>query len=647
MSDVTTAEATTASAADARGRTYRLAFVTTHFIPYQVPLFRRLAQDPRIQLHVYAWSDNGRERFLEAQAKTPTPSSFPPAAGYSLTVLRGFDSLPKLARSAWRLWQAVRRESYDALVVTSYGSAYGWATFLVGLAARVPMMASGHSIAYPRPWWKRLVKRVFLPVMFRRMAAFLPQSTASAELYGHYGAPRERVFLFPFAVDNDYFRVQTRRLRPLQSQLKRELGFAPDTVVILFVGHLVARKRPLDVLRAAERLDADARVGVLFVGDGPLRGELEACAAQQKRVRVICAGRRSQAELPRFYAAADLFVLPSEEDPWGAVVNEAMCAGLPVVTTSRVGAARDIVRAGENGFVYPAGDVRRLADVLTVLVAQPAIRDAMGRRSLEIISTWTYDRCVEAIHQALERARENPAAEKSGPRQADKLHLGCGLTTPAGWVHLDGSWNTWLAQHPFLRRVLQQLHLLPAGVADIPWPKGIVVHDVRKPLPFPAERFVAVYASHLLEHLYHDEAKRLLRECFRVLRPGGVLRMVVPDLRVAVVDYLQGRPMGKAARDGKGMTPAQQLNRRLRLRPPGPPRGNLFYRFYSTLKDFHTHKWMYDADSLIEEFCQAGFSDVREMTFRQSRLVGIEEVEEASRVLNGEGIIVEGIKPQP
>ena len=69
MSEVTTAEAATRSASVASRRPYRLAFVTTHFIPYQVPLFRRLAQDPRIQLHVYAWSDNGRERFLEAQAK--------------------------------------------------------------------------------------------------------------------------------------------------------------------------------------------------------------------------------------------------------------------------------------------------------------------------------------------------------------------------------------------------------------------------------------------------------------------------------------------------------------------------------------------------------------------------------------------------
>jgi hypothetical protein len=70
----------------------------------------------------------------------------------------------------------------------------------------------------------------------------------------------------------------------------------------------------------------------------------------------------------------------------------------------------------------------------------------------------------------------------------------------------------------------------------------------------------------------------------------------------------------------------------------------VIYRLYTTLKDFHSHKWMYDADSLSRYFREAGFTEVQQMRFLESRIDGIEEVEEASRVLRGEGIIIEGVK---
>ena len=91
--------------------------------------------------------------------------------------------------------------------------------------------------------------------------------------------------------------------------------------------------------------------------------------------------------------------------------------------------------------------------------------------------------------------------------------------------------------------------------------------------------------------------------------------------------------------------PADRMNRRLLFRNPAPPAGNLIYRIYSALKDFHSHKWMYDADSLMEHFRWVGFVEVQQMQFRRSRIEGIEKIELPDRVLNGAGICVEGIKP--
>jgi len=229
-------------------------------------------------------------------------------------------------------------------------------------------------------------------------------------------------------------------------------------------------------------------------------------------------------------------------------------------------------------------------------------------------------------------------------KQVKRVHLGCGLTTPAGWINVDGSWNARLAKHPCLRRALHALRILPGEKFAVPWRSDILIHDVRKPLPFPDSSVGEIYSSHMLEHLYFEEAKRLLEECFRILQAGGVLRMVVPDLRAFITEYLGEKPVGDSSGERAPVTPADRLNERLLLRPAARGSGGLL-GIYAALKDFHSHKWMYDADSLAAHFQRAGFAEVQAMPFQDSRIHGIEEVEQASRVLNGEGICVEGVKP--
>ena len=227
----------------------------------------------------------------------------------------------------------------------------------------------------------------------------------------------------------------------------------------------------------------------------------------------------------------------------------------------------------------------------------------------------------------------------------NRLHLGCGLTTPVGWINIDGSWNARLAKHPVLRRIAHSLRLVSADKLSVPWNPAIFIHDVRNPLPFPADSAEVIYSSHLLEHLYFEEARELVRECFRVLTAGGVLRIVVPDLRAIVREYLGDGRIGEPSADPDSLRPADRLNHRLLMRPSAPPNANCLYRVYTAWKDFHQHKWMYDADSLIALLESSGFTAVREMSLHQSRIADIKDVEQPGRVANGEGICVEGVKP--
>lgn len=226
-----------------------------------------------------------------------------------------------------------------------------------------------------------------------------------------------------------------------------------------------------------------------------------------------------------------------------------------------------------------------------------------------------------------------------------RLNLGCGLLTPQGWVNIDGSWNARLAKFPLIRRMISSLRLLPPGRMEVPWNSSIFIHDVRKPLPFPNESAIAIYASHVLEHLYFQEARKLLLETFRVLAGGGVLRVVVPDLRAIVEEYLGERPFGPLSGQMAALQPADRFNERLLMRASQAPSSSLLYRIYEAWQDFHSHKWMYDRDSLAALFQSVGFTNVQPKECHVSCIDNIQAVEDKSRILNGAGICVEGIKP--
>ena len=220
----------------------------------------------------------------------------------------------------------------------------------------------------------------------------------------------------------------------------------------------------------------------------------------------------------------------------------------------------------------------------------------------------------------------------------DRVNLGCGPFAPPGWLNVDGSWNAWFTHHKHLRQALELVGVINASNQGADWQVSPLVHDLSKPLPFPDNSVSAIYASHVLEHLYRNQAMALLSECKRVLKPGGVLRLVVPDLHALVVEYLNSK------NNGSSRSAADNLNEKLAFRPPAPRAGNGFVRFYHLWKDFHSHKWMYDSESLSSYLEGAGFHQVAQMELHKNAIPGIEEVELPHRILDGAGICLEGKK---
>lgn len=299
----------------------------------------------------------------------------------------------------WRQLGAFRPQ---AVIVYGYNSATTLWAILWALSHRVPLLMRSDSNlldeeAKPRSLLG--VKRFFLRWLTRRASGFLVVGAPNSQYWLHYGATPEKVFCAHYAVDNDFFRKEADRCRPVRVQTRCENGWQ-QRYLLLYVGRL-SREKGVDVLIEAMRRISATRpdIGLVIVGAGPERKALEKQA--QNLPQVFFLGFRDWDQLPRFYAVADLFVLPSRREPWGLVVNEAMASGLPVIASRKVGAAYDLIIQGENGYVVPEDDPAALASAIDRACQSFERLRAMGERAQQLIQAWNYDAALSGFYQAL------------------------------------------------------------------------------------------------------------------------------------------------------------------------------------------------------------------------------------------------------
>jgi glycosyltransferase involved in cell wall biosynthesis len=208
--------------------------------------------------------------------------------------------------------------------------------------------------------------------------------------------------LTPYVVDNES--IAAIAAGTDRRKIRKEWDVPDDGVVAVFCAKFLARKRPQDALKAFARANVPDSY-LVMVGEGPmgdsLRDEVEQLGIKD-RVRFI--GLVKYSHLPTVYAASDVLVFPSEHEPYGLPVNEAMICGIPAIVSDRVGAGFDLVEDGETGFVYPCGDVEALAAILRKILPDRVTLKRMGEASRKRIETWSPRENAEATILAVEKA---------------------------------------------------------------------------------------------------------------------------------------------------------------------------------------------------------------------------------------------------
>jgi glycosyltransferase involved in cell wall biosynthesis len=350
---------------------YRVAFVSVVPSPYQRELFGAVARLPEIDLRVF---------YMEAAAPdSPWPEK--PLASYE-SILPGFWLPVGSARvhvnsplpSFW---------AYDLVVLNALLSS-ATAQRLMRLTLRKqPWIFWGERLRERTVGWKKTLHDFLIAPLHSATAIVSIGSRAERDYRRRFPEPKH--FCIPYFTELKPF-IDVPRVPPEHD----------GEIVFLFCGQMIARKGVDVLLKAFSAVAGKNRhAKLLLVGREAELRLLLRDVPEDVRSRVEYAGFQPPEALPRYFARADVFVLPSRYDGWGVVVNQAIGAGLPVLCSDAVGAGDDLVEDDANGAKFPADDAAALAGVMQRLVDDPHLRTAWAAESRRKSADWIPERGAE------------------------------------------------------------------------------------------------------------------------------------------------------------------------------------------------------------------------------------------------------------
>ncbi|MGF9845248.1 glycosyltransferase family 4 protein [Priestia megaterium] len=273
--------------------------------------------------------------------------------------------------------------SYDCIVIGMYSTITSMISITYMKTKKIPfILSTDGGFIKEEGKGKETFKKFFISAADN----WLSTGKVTSEYLCHYGADLKRTAVYPFTslTEKDIL------LKPVNIEEKRKLrnklGIKEEKVLIS-VGQFIYRKG-FDILLEACK-SVDNKVGVYIIG-GQASKEYRDLCERYKITNVHFIDFMEKQELLEYYKASDLFVLPTREDVWGLVINEAMACGLPIITTDRCIAGIELIENEKNGYIVPTDDPKALNEKIVRILSDKKLKENMSNRSLEKIKDYTF-----------------------------------------------------------------------------------------------------------------------------------------------------------------------------------------------------------------------------------------------------------------
>ena len=288
----------------------------------------------------------------------------------------------------------------DVVFLSTYRTPHALLAWLLAIASRRPVLFGSDAIDL-LPQGNSVVRGIRLRRALARGTIRLADgvnatSTRSVEYHRRFTRHSEKIALVPYVADGDVFVEQSASDR---AAAREAFGLSPSAFVVGFVGKLIPRKRAEDVIHAVTKVRGAT---ALIVGSGPSEPDLRALASRLG-ASVVFAGFKNQTELPQSYAAMDVAVLPSEQEPFGIVVHEAALCGVVPACSTACGAYDDLVAPVASWLGFTPGDLQALVDLLRAL-HNDNVRFDLRERARVVAAAWNVDAQAQGFVDACARA---------------------------------------------------------------------------------------------------------------------------------------------------------------------------------------------------------------------------------------------------
>ena len=382
----------------------KLLILASHPVPYHASVFRKISQKLTQAGHeclVVYLSDFSLQEYFERSFSVSFAWDEPLLDGYRSEILnKSVNNQPQsffdLKAPGWQ--QLLDSEKPTRLLVVTLN-------YLGAVSATVQARLQGipatlrcetNDVAFVRSNYKAIGRSLVYKSLYTLFDSAIAYGTLNRQHLLSHGFQPKKLGLSYFCVPDRFHSLCFEEKQRIRETLRCQLGFSEPQTVVLFCGKLIVKKNPELLLQAVSQIPETERrrLALLYVGAGFLADKLQSMAANLSELKVHFAGFKNQQELPPYYLAADLLVLPSRQqgEVWGLVVNEALHAGLPCIVTDAVGCAVDFADFPEFQ-VIPENDPISLAEAITKARDKP--RDFERYRSL--MKEFSEDRSAQNI----------------------------------------------------------------------------------------------------------------------------------------------------------------------------------------------------------------------------------------------------------
>lgn len=360
-----------------------VVFVTNVPAPYKFSRFEALAAMDNINLTVYYANDEtGRHRYSSRDSDQYTTHH-----KHSWKIA---GSGVELLVDTWSLREFLTI-SADIFVIGGWNYTAAWSAIVAGRLRNVPTAIVSANVSTGNGPTRWLIRQGI-----RCADAYFALSSTAADDLAALGADNADIFILPNSTEISSFRSNLSAATQAEILSKYHID---SRFLVLYVGNLEQEKGISDLIAATESLEDTC---LMIVGDGPERAALQSESGGRVGDSVVFTGWIDNSDLANYYAAADVFCLPTYGDTWGLVLNEALSCGTPVITTSAAGAVGDLVKHEENGLVVSPGNVTSLRRALNRLRKDETLREAFANQGDKDIEQYTPQKYAEKLKSSLE-----------------------------------------------------------------------------------------------------------------------------------------------------------------------------------------------------------------------------------------------------